>query len=128
MFPRYKRSFAAILWLQRYLIIFPILNIFYFLISNFPSTLYVQCQVWHCTYFLNVVLSRYLLRCFSNIFETGPVNPTITRIYYFQTSYKLQSYCKVFTFQNFSASFLEHISLDISMSMYKRLTFSLHRT
>jgi hypothetical protein len=87
---RYRRSCAAVLWLQHmvHLILFPILNIFYFHITTFPN----NCAVPNMAAVHNSSMPcspGMLLRYFLNILEMVPVNPTITGIYYFQISHKL---------------------------------------
>jgi len=90
MLLEYKRSFSAILWLQcmAHLILFAILNIFYFHITTFPRI----CALPSMAAVRNSSMSCFpgmLLRYFLNILEMVPVDPTIIGIYYFQISHQL---------------------------------------
>jgi hypothetical protein len=87
---RYRRSFTAILWLQRivHLMLFPIFNVFYVHITTFPNNCAVPSMAAVHTSSMSC-FPGMLLRYFLNILEMVPVNPTITGIYYFQISYKL---------------------------------------
>jgi hypothetical protein len=120
---RYRRSFAAILWSQHtvHLMLFPILNIFYFHITTFPNNSAVSSKSSVQTSSMSCFTGT-LLNYFLKIVEMVPVIPTILKFHISSNPIVRPSYFKIFVF------LLEHTSLEISMSTNKRFTFSLNRS
>jgi hypothetical protein len=105
----------------------PVLNLLYFYISTFRS----MCAVRNMAVFCSSLTSWFpfmLLIYFLNDSEIVPGSYSYWYHIYFYIPYALYFYCKVFIFQNFSASFfITFLSPENATSINLHVLFSLLR-
>ena len=91
------------------------LNVMYFYISTLESTYVCSAQYGCFCSSLNSRLPDMSLRCCLNDFEMVPV-ATVNLCFYIP--HALDSYCKVYIFQNLLSVYLNHISVSWNCNIY----------